>query len=375
MKNNTLNIDETSIQLSDVVLRVFEILIKGRWIIVTVMVGINLIVLIKLLFFSPAYYSSTITILPESSENANPLSVASRGLFSITGATISTNNLYEEIIMSRKLMYRILERKFPLDKSKEEVTLLSILDIGEPIFEKKIQKGYKLMTKELVDVSTNPKDITSVTVYSRQRKLAPLIAKALVEELDAFNRNTAMQKAKENRLFIEERLKDTEDSLIKAEEILKEFREKNKRIEKSPQLQLEIGRLQRELSVQSEVFLTLRKEYELVKIEEVKNLPMLRILDEPVIPFEKSRPMRTREMMISIIVSFVIGISLALGFEFSNDLFSKSENVDKLNILKNYMKEDYSNLKKRLRIFSKKDTNEITPEIDTEDDKNDSTEL
>ena len=102
---------------------------------------------------------------------------------------------------------------------------------------------------------------------------------------------------------------------------------------------------------------------------------MLRILDEAVVPFEKSRPMRTREMMISILVSFVVGISLALAFEFSNDFFSQSKNVDKMSVLKNYMKDDYINFKNRFREYSKKDTNEITSIIDSEVDMKDSTEL
>ena len=46
---------------------------------------------------------------------------------------------------------------------------------------------------------------------------------------------------------------------MNAEEKLKAFRETNKRIENSPQLQLEQGRIAREVRVQEEVYLTLKK--------------------------------------------------------------------------------------------------------------------
>ena len=59
--------------------------------------------------------------------------------------------------------------------------------------------------------------------------------------------------------------------LTKAENRLKEFREKNRQV-LSPQLLLEQERLIRDVQINATIYTERRKQFELVKIEEVKNI-------------------------------------------------------------------------------------------------------
>ena len=72
--------------------------------------------------------------------------------------------------------------------------------------------------------------------------------------------------------------------MIDAEEDLRVFMDRNRRIENSPALQLERQRLNREVSVLTGVFTTLKQQLETTKIEEVKESDYVIILDSPEIP-------------------------------------------------------------------------------------------
>ena len=65
------------------------------------------------------------------------------------------------------------------------------------------------------------------------------LAFAVMEELDKHQREYNIRKSMETRKFIEDRLIETKKELEMAEETLKEFRESNRSIIESPQLQLE----------------------------------------------------------------------------------------------------------------------------------------
>ena len=76
------------------------------------------------------------------------------------------------------------------------------------------------------------------------------------------------------------------------------------------------------MKVQEEVYLTLKKELEISKIEEVKKLPMVRVLDEARPSITKSKPERRLIMSISIFVAFTVGIIAAFLTEYVVKLYS-----------------------------------------------------
>ena len=58
---------------------------------------------------------------------------------------------------------------------------------------------------------------------------------------------------------------------------------------------------------------TLTQEYELAKVQEAKETPTVRILDEPVVPERKSFPPRTLITLGFGFLAFCAGVLLALG--------------------------------------------------------------
>ena len=92
------------------------------------------------------------------------------------------------------------------------------------------------------------------------------------------------KRTNKTRKFIEERISETYIDLQSQEEKLKDFSDRNRRIENSPMFN-SIGKiLSREVSVLTGVYTTLKQQLEMVKIDEVKESEYIIIIDQPEIP-------------------------------------------------------------------------------------------
>ena len=77
----------------------------------------------------------------------------------------------------------------------------------------------------------------------------------------------------------------------------------------SPQLQLEIERLMREVEIQTQIYITLHQQYELARIEEVKETPSVVILDEGKPAVEKDKPKRKLIVILALFLGLFFGNS------------------------------------------------------------------
>lgn len=83
-------------------------------------------------------------------------------------------------------------------------------------------------------------------------------------------------------------------------------------IRKLPLLGVEFADLYRRTRVQEAVFESLTKEYELAKVQEVKEIPAVKVLDSPNIPDKKSYPPRLVIMLLG--TTLVFGLATAWVF-------------------------------------------------------------
>ena len=128
----------------------------------------------------------------------------------------------------------------------------------------------------------------------------------------------------ETRQFIEERLVSTEMELRESEETLKVFRERNRSILESPQLQLEQERLARDVAVLIGVFTTLKQQLETAKIEEVKESDYIVILDKPTKPIYASSPQKRKMTILAGLLGIGSGILLAFVIEYIKSINKKT---------------------------------------------------
>ena len=178
----------------------------------------------------------------------------------------------------------------------------------------------------MISISENIKtSIITFSVNASEPRLAAEINQKFIEELDSHQRNYNKAKTSQTRQFIESRIYDTEKELKSAEEFLKIFLDRNRRIENSPSLQLEQQRLAREVTVLTGVFTTLKQQLETTKIEELKESDYVITLDHPNIPLERSKPKKKR----MVILAGFLGVGLGLMLAFIHEYLSNSEGEQK----------------------------------------------
>jgi tyrosine-protein kinase Etk/Wzc len=261
----------------------------------------------------PTYYRSTTTLLPETEKSklsalGQFADVAQIAGVSIPGSEIA--RLYPSIILSETVLRSVIVRKYNTHRfAKNQVDLIEYFELEEETLEENMYKALGRLEGLLSTSYENKVGIVTVSLEMREPQVAADVLNAVIEELDNFMRQKKISTASEQLKWIDVRIKDVQKDLRKSEETLKDFREKNRRVIDSPQLLLEEGRLIREVEMNSAIFVELKKQYELAKIEEIKNTTVVNVLDPARAPVKKSRPKRMINALIFAIVGFV-GISV-----------------------------------------------------------------
>jgi uncharacterized protein involved in exopolysaccharide biosynthesis len=123
-----------------------------------------------------------------------------------------------------------------------------------------------------------------------------------------FNLNKRQSQAKAERVFVEGRLAEARGELDSAESAVARFLEANRRIDESPRLKADLARLQRRVDLDQQVYLTLAQGLESSRLDEVRNTPVITIIDEP-----EGSARKAGRLLVVLILGFVVGAMLGIG--------------------------------------------------------------
>ena len=123
-----------------------------------------------------------------------------------------------------------------------------------------------------------------------------------------FIKNQQKNFANKSKDFILERLNISKDELHDSEEKLTAFRKKHPLVLDTPDLQLDRARLIRNVEVNQEVFITLREQLEIAKIESSKERLFINILDKAEANPDKDKPKRILIIFIFTFCGLFISI-------------------------------------------------------------------
>jgi uncharacterized protein involved in exopolysaccharide biosynthesis len=95
-------------------------------------------------------------------------------------------------------------------------------------------------------------------------------------------------------------------------------------IRELPALGVGYADLYRSTKIQEAIFQSLTQEYELAKVEEVKETPSVKVLDSPDIPGKKSFPPRLLIVTLGTILAMAMSVVWVLGVKFWDEIDSKN---------------------------------------------------
>ena len=239
-------------------------------------------------FVADKVFESSSKIKSSKTSQNQMIGIAAQFGFSVPSAEGEEAWISLDMLRSRNLARKMLPYKFNSKTYGENKTLFDILTDGieKQAFDKNTLETLAIDNfQNMLMVSENTKtSIYTLRVITSEAILSMNINKQIINELEDNQKQYVKLKSTKTKQFIQERIIETEVSLRKAEENLKEFRTRNRRIENSPSLLLEQQRLTRETAVLTGVFTTLKQQLENAKIDEVKESEHLIIIEDPEIP-------------------------------------------------------------------------------------------
>ena len=302
-------------------LRTFLLTVAGllkQWRVVVVIPFVCMVVtLVLVLVVHPTFRAMTSFIVD--SETA-PLR-GTTGLASLAsqfGFPISSGGqspaFFADLATTREVLLAVAGARYHTSAARgDSVVLLPQLYHFAPI---DTPKGMDAILKRLrrdIQAGTNVETgIVSVTVDAPDAVLAAAIADTLLQAVNRFNLERRQLRSRALRRFLESRLETARSELNATEETLRVFRERNRAIMQSPELTLRDQRLQRDVDLRQQVYVTLATSYEQARVEEFRDTPSLTVVDPPRAPYKKVRPQRSLLVAGAGLLGLILGLGIAL---------------------------------------------------------------
>ena len=282
-------------------------------------------------FFSTVYYESRVTLYPagELSDSTEIFSDFSDLIESLGINDISPeNNFYiPDIIESENLRKEIVNHTWQTDKFTNKVNLIDFWELNKKsllsrfiVSLKNLFNSYNANNDRLYEIEAIDKledlifvdeqnsGLIEVVVLMDEPQLAADIVNFISNYVIDYVGNEQRKFASQTRVYLENRMLLSKEDLYESENILTEFRSQYPLNLDTPELQLERLRLIRSVSVNQEVFITIRKQYELSKIEESKARLFINILDKGKASIYKEYPKRFIIIISFTFLGFIIGL-------------------------------------------------------------------
>ena len=233
-------------------------------------------------FLQEPIYMAKASILPSGGQGGSGvlgLIASMTGAPPILGGTEeSSSMLFPRIVESRRVGLEVVQTRFKVaSRGGAEMSLQEYLEAENDDEALRALKGIRAVD---VDKETG---LIGISVSTPDPELSAQVANRSVDVLEKVNGEIRRASASQNSEFLQERLAEMQAELRAAEDRLTSFREQNMRMN-APELEQDRLRLEREAAMKSQIFVSLSSQAELARLEEAKNLPIVRVLERAAVP-------------------------------------------------------------------------------------------
>ncbi|RPI20080.1 MAG: hypothetical protein EHM61_27765, partial [Acidobacteria bacterium] len=316
-----------------------NVLLRRRWLII----GCSFLAAAAAYGFSklqPRQYQASATFLVADT-SANVIGEQSDAFFA---ALKNPAEYYKKVALSSSILDQLLQEQFQAPEQGKPASLLQILNVEGQTSQERLYKARESLAKSIdLPNSRDFPNLMTLQVTARSPDLAADIANRLIARLKAYDVDLRGRNARERLQFIEEQIAGVQKKLGTAEDALQRFTDRNRG--SMGQLTLEKSRLEREVLLQQEIFLTLKKEFEVARIAEKKETSSISIIDQASPPRFASSP-KTR---LNVALAGVVGLMMSVFLAFLIEYFGKVKNDREFMATMQDIKGDFGKLLLRRR--------------------------
>jgi tyrosine-protein kinase Etk/Wzc len=311
--------------IANVLLRHRQLVLGSGLLVFALVVGITLLL--------PRSYTSRSSFMPQTRTQAGALT----GLAAQFGLSLPLSAgdggqspaFYADLVKSRSILGGVVDSQFEYQSDQGPVKGTLVEFYKSKGKTPALQRDAAIRKlEEDVEASTVQKTgVVDLAVTVRQPALALQINQRLLDLINQFNLRTRQSQAAQERRFTERRLAEVRQDLRAAEDRLQQFLQRNRDIRNSPDLTFQADRLQREVTMQQQVFTTLAQAYEQAKIEEVRDTPVITVVERPEVPVRPDRRGLIGKGLLGLLLGLLLGSGLAFAKSFAanSDRLASSE--------------------------------------------------
>jgi len=250
------------------------------------------------LFFGS--YVATATFMPQSSASGLgglaglAAQFGSRLPGGLGGDASESLDFYAGLLRSPALLERVAQREYRFRRSENDTALVTtnlyqLYGYADESESERTRLLVEQLQKRVTSSVNRLGNTVSLRVKAPYPELAQQISRQLLTSLNEFNLQQRQSAAGAQRRFAEERTVAARTELVVAEDSLRRFLQANRIYESDPRLVVEFNRFQRRIDLAQTVYTTLSQSLEESRIEEVRNTPVITVIDRPELFSKRSR--------------------------------------------------------------------------------------
>jgi len=279
---------------------------------IAMVTGVLVVAVVVVTLAWPRSYTAETAFMPQTGESSrNPAA----GLAARFGVTIpaadpgQSPQFYGRLAKSEEVLRGLIDSGYTAAPGEPPRTLIELYGVeGETDEERRIEAVRRL--RDHMRVTLDPETgVVEVGISSRWPTVSYELAQRLLALLNDFNLTRRQSRAGAERRFVEARLQEAAAELRASEDELQTFLQRNRQYRDSPQLQFVYDRLQRTVNMRQTVYTSLVDRHEEARIEEVRDTPVLTVVEPPRVPEFPDR----RRLLFKAVLALLIGLVLAAG--------------------------------------------------------------
>ena len=293
-------------------------------------VPVGVVTAIGTLIVKPLY-KSTLSFVPEASASRGPLSSLGRmgSVFGQLGLDVLNQEgaslaFYRHLARSEDVLSTVVNATIADSIGAPAQTLALMWYKRTKDENKRTFKTLKRFGSRRLTVTADERTgIVSVAVLAESPELAQWLAASIYEELNRYNVTVRRTTASAQRRFLEQQVGHAQDSLRAAEAELQSFYASNLLIRGDPRLVAEERQLTRKQDSWLEIYTTLVRELEATRVNEIRDTPVLNVIQQAHRPAYKDRPKRTRTTVLAALFAALVGVAVEFGRPWARSAFNR----------------------------------------------------
>jgi len=265
----------------------------------------------------PRSFESTGAFIPQSQGLPSGLGgiAADFGVALPSANPTESSDFYADLLRSRRIALGVVRHTYSVCDSTpcDLAHALEIDEDSEVLTEERAIR--ELRDRTSVDVAFKSQ-LVRLTVRMRDPVLAKEVASRYLELVAEFNVDVRQTQASEESRFTAERVDVLREELGVSVKRLRDFLESNHNYKASPRLVFEHDALERDVTVRQTLLTQMLQSLEQARIAEVRNTPVLTVVDEPQIPGEPA----DRRFVLIAIAAMLLGAILGIMWSLWRDL-------------------------------------------------------